>query len=172
MSNLNEIRIRKNRPCDFEWIAPRFLQRRLEIVPPTRGASQEAILKKAEEDFQSLKAQVDGYHWLVAVNENDEPLGFLLLNVHHQSTATGEKQSRIELLSAEHTEVRQRLTHRAAQVTGDHGLRFMTKVISVSEQKILDEALACGYKIERYGYAMGCTSKGPGPMPGSLKSER
>jgi hypothetical protein len=171
-----EIQIRTATPDDMAWIRERVLESSVFSIPFGRDVPNELVRQAAEEDFDRLLEDPDKVVFLLAVNENSERMGLLVLNLDHRSDATGEKQSLIEDLDVVPefwgTAAVSRLVHRAAQVTAEHGLKYMVGHVSEGNRRTLLKARRLGFQVERFHLAMGCTTEGPAPMPGRKDSQK
>lgn len=170
------ITVREAGPEDMEWLRRRVLESSAFSIPVCRDVPNHLVRAAADEDFDRVLADREQMVFLLAENEEGERMGLLILNLHHTSDATGERQSLIEDLDVEPrfwgTPAVSRLVHRAAQVTAEHGLTYMVGHIAEGNRRTLLKARRLGFEIERYHMVMGCDSQGPAPLPGRAETQK
>ena len=98
---MSEITVREATEGDLDWLRKRIVASSVFSIPHCRDVSNEDVQSAAEEDFARLLREEDHVAMLIAVNEEGERMGFLLLNLDHTSDATGERQSLIEDLDVD-----------------------------------------------------------------------
>lgn len=171
-----EITVREATESDLDWVRERVLESSAYSIPYCRDVASALVREAADEDFDRVLAERDHMVFLIAENQDKERMGLLILNLNHTSDATGEKQSLIEDLDVEPrfwgTPAVNRLVHRAAQVTAEHGLTYMVGHVAAGNRRTLLKARRLGFQIERYHLVMGCDPDGPAALPGRDEAER
>lgn len=175
MSELS-ITVRKANESDFDWLRERVIESSVYSIPHCRDVANSLVREAANEDFDRLLTEQEHMVFLIAVNQDEERMGLLILNLEHHSDATGEPQSLIEDLDVEPrfwgTPAVSRLVKRAAQVTAENGLNYMVGHVSVGNRRTLLKSRRLGFKIERYHMVMGCDPNGPTPLPGREDAQK
>ena len=173
---MSEITVREATESDLDWLRKRIVASSVFSIPHCRDVSNEDVQSAAEEDFARLLREEDHVAMLIAVNEEGERMGFLLLNLDHTSDATGERQSLIEDLDVDPkywgTPAVSRLVKRAAQVTAENGLKYMVGRVSEGNRRTLLKSLRLGFTVERYHMVLGASPEGRVPLPGRPEGEK
>lgn len=142
-------------------------------MPPGRAATDAEVQARAAQALEDLEPLLFGGDLRVLVATEGQPetrLGYLILDLGHVEGSTGERQSLIHDLAVtpEHRGrgVVEGLVRRAAQLTGQQGLLYMTGEITACNRAAMTGALRLGFTIERHQVVIGCSPEGIGPMPG------
>lgn len=171
-----EISVREATEADLEWVRERVLESSAYSIPYCRDVANSLVREAAEEDFERILAEREHIVFLIAENQESVRMGLLILNLNHTSDATGERQSLIEDLDVEPkfwgSPAVNRLVHRAAQVTAEHGLTYMVGHVAVGNRRTLLKARRLGFQIERYHLVMGCDPDGATVLPGRDEAEK
>ena len=173
---MSEVCVRDAGPEDLDWLRERVVASSVYSIPHSRDVANSDVMSVADEDFSRLLREQDHVAMLIAENQEGERMGFLLLNLEHTSDATGEPQSLIEDLDVDPrfwgTPAVNRLVKRAAQVTAEHGLKYMVGHVSEGNRRTLLKSLRLGFQIERYHMVMGCDANGKAPLPGRAEEQK
>lgn len=113
---------------------------------------------------------------ILVAEDQDRPVGFLILEFRNQEETTGEMQTLVYNLAVNSDYLGKRvdriLVAEAARLSHRRGYRFMTARITASNERALLAALRQGFEIERYQITMGCGPDGPQPLPGRSPEQR
>lgn len=149
-------------------------------IPAHRDISNEQVQAVAEEGLKTLDRLIFQRRQsavLVAVDtQSQQVVGFLILDFHDVEESTGEAQTFIHNLAVDPAYlgkwVGHRLVWRAAQITHERGLRYMSSRITVSNERALLSAIKMGFEVERVQLTMACGPEGRARMPGRPMAER
>lgn len=152
------------------------LESALHGVPYGRSISNRAIKARVRESIATIEPSAD-MPVLIAYNqEDDKPLGYLILELYDIESSTGERQSLIYDLAVQPkywgTQAVRLLVREAARRTAKAGLDFMIGEVSAHNERTYLQALRLGFELERLQIVMACSEEGPKPMPGRPPEER
>ena len=172
------IHIRRAQLADCEYIRRLSLEMVGQGIPEGRDVPGQTVVDTCKEGLQDLEKWIFSKREcaiLVAL-ENDERLGFIIVEFQHVEESTGEKQSYIFNLAVESKAwgkyVGHQLVREAAKVSHQRGYRYMTSKVTASNERALLSAIKLGFEIERYQLTMACGPEGPARMPGRPMAER
>lgn len=172
------IEVRSARRDDLPFIKELTLKTLDQGIPAGRDIANEKVREVATQHLEDLEVMLRrrrAFGVLIA-EEEQERLGFLILEYGLVEETTGEKQTLIYNMAVADTALGRRvdrlLVSEAARVSHRRGCRYMTARITASNERALFAAIKQGFEIERYQVTMGCGPDGPQPLPGRTKEER
>lgn len=172
------IEIRRARPSDLPFVRELTLETVDQGVPEGRDVPNETVRARAAEhlgDLDEMLLRKREFAMLVAV-ENEEPVGFLILELAHVEETTGDRQTHIYNMAVAPEHLGRRidrlLVKEAARITHRRGCRYMTGRVTASNERALLAAVRQGFEVERYQIVMACGPDGPVPLPGRPPDQR
>lgn len=163
------IEIRRAALADVPFIRQLALVSLVHGIPEGRDVTTETVAARASESLKNLEVLVHRRRdcaILVAVDTAREGhrAGYLILEYKHVEETTGEVQSHVYDLAVEPDYMRlhvgSRLVGEAARLTHQQGYRYMSAMITASNERALVGALTLGFEIERYRLVMPCDANG------------
>lgn len=177
---MEDIEVREARLEDVPWIRGLAVRSVIYGISTARDIPEADVqdhVRRTLADLEFTYRRDPTFRILVAEDSaTGERLGYLMLDLAHEEASTGEKESLIHDLAVEPKHwgryVVHRLVKRAAQVTHEHGLRFMIGEVTADNRRTLVQALRLGFEVERHQIVMQCGEEGPRPMPGRPDAEK
>lgn len=161
---------------DMRFVRRLAMESALHGVPYGRSISNRAIKARVRESIKSIEPDEDTVV-LIAYNEEDQkPVGYLILDLTDIEDSTGERQSLIYDLAVHPrhwgTPAVGHLVREAARRTAKAGLSYMIGEVSAHNDRTYLQALRLGFELERFQIVMACSEEGPEKMPGRSEEEK
>lgn len=166
---VDTIEIRRATLADAPFIRQLALASLVFGIPEDRDIAPETVAARAAESLKNLEVLVHRRREcaiLVAVDTAREGhrAGYLILEYRHVEETTGEHQAHVYDLAVEPAYMRHRVGSRlvaeAARLTHQQGYRYMSAMVTASNERALRGALSLGFEVERYKLVMTCDANG------------
>jgi ribosomal protein S18 acetylase RimI-like enzyme len=145
-------------------------------IPYGRTTPNSAVQARVRENLRDLKPSSQLAVLVCFRQDNQKPIGYLILQLDELDQGTGDRQSYIFDLAVEQrywgTSAVRLLVHAAARRTAEAGLNMMAGEISAHNQRTYLQALRLGFELERFKIVMNCSENGPIPMPVRAEEQR
>jgi GNAT superfamily N-acetyltransferase len=159
-------RIRKARLKDISYIRDLSIDSVVWGIPETRDVSPEFVRSRARESLRSLELGLLSATFVILLAEDvteDEQgqvveakrVGYIMLDLAHVESSTGEPQCMIVDLAVQRSYwgrwVVNHLVKAAAELTAEHGLKYLVGEVTASNKRTLGTALkGLHFEVERY----------------------
>lgn len=169
------VEVRLAQPADRAWLGRLRQESAVYGIPYGRSIPNRAVQARSRASLEQLW-QAEDVEILVAVDQQGQRLGYLILLSHQLEPSTGEAQAVIYDLAVEPrhwgTRVVRELVQEAARRTAAKGLAYLVGEVSADNQRALQKALRLGFQVERHQIVMGCDPTGSAPMPGRPEDQK
>lgn len=171
-----EIGVRDASEADLRFVRRLAVESILFTIPYGRTTPNSAVQARVRENLRQLAPGEDMAILVAYRQDNERPIGYLILQLDELDQGTGDRQSYIYDLAVEQrywgTPAVRLLVHEAARRTAQAGLQMMAGEISAHNQRTYLQALRLGFELERFKIVMNCSPNGPVPMPRRPEEQR
>lgn len=161
---------------DMRFVRRLAVDSALHGVPYGRSITNAAIKARVRDSVAKIEPNDETTILVAYDEENEKPMGYLILELYCIEESTGERQSLIYDLAVhpKHwgTPAVGELVREAARRTARAGLQYMIGEVSAHNDRTYLQALRLGFELERFQIVMACSEEGPEPMPGRPDSEK
>ena len=170
------IKVRDATQRDMRFVRKLAVESALHGVPYGRSITNAAIKARVRDSISKIEPNEETTILVAFDEENEKPMGYLILELFCVEDSTGERQSLIYDLAVhpKHwgTSAVRELVREAARRTARAGLQYMIGEVSAHNDRTYLQALRLGFELERFQIVMACSEVGPEPMPGRPDSEK